>query len=130
MPQTYRGAQLGLPAEGSGALAPFNRRLGAFLLDLLISALVAAVIVRGVPGQWSLIPWALDYIIGMLLFGRTAGMAITGLRIIRVDANEAIGPVRAVLRTGLLVLLVPGLIVDADLRGLQDRLTSTAVITA
>lgn len=129
MPDAYRGAQLGLPADGPGALAPFNRRLGAWLLDLLIAAVVAAAIVRGAPGQWSLIPWALDYIVGMLVFGRSIGMAITGLRVIRVDANEAIGPVRAVVRTALLALLLPALIVDSDLRGLQDRLTSTAVIT-
>jgi hypothetical protein len=35
---------------------------------------------------------------------------------------------RAVVRTGLLVLLVPALIVDADGRGLHDRLTGTAVV--
>lgn len=129
-PAGFRGAQLGLPASGPGSLAPFARRLGAFLLDLVLAALLSAAIVRGAPGQRSLGPWALDYVVGMLVFGRTAGMALTGLRVIRVDADEAIGPVRAVVRTALLLLVLPGLIVDSDLRGLQDRLTSTAVITS
>jgi hypothetical protein len=123
-----RGAQLGRPATGPGSLAPTGRRILAFAIDLALSSLVAALFVRGAPGQWSLIPWALDYVLGMLLLGRTLGMYLTGLRVIRVDANVAIGPLRALARTILLALLLPALIVDNDLRGLQDRLTSTAVI--
>lgn len=126
----YRGQQLGLPAAGRGSLAPFNRRLGALVLDLILCAVVATLIRRGQPGQWSLLPLAVDYVVGMLLFGRTIGMAVARLRIIRVDADEAVGPVRAIIRTALLMLLIPCLIVDSDLRGLQDRLTSTAVIIA
>jgi len=80
------------------------------------------------PGQWSVIPWAIDYVVGLPLLGRTLGMYLTGLRVIRVDARAPIGPLRAFGRTVLLALLVPALMVDADLRGLHDRLTSTAVI--
>ena len=36
--------------------------------------------------------------------------------------------VAAVVRTVLLCLLVPALLVDADGRGLHDRLTQTAVV--
>jgi uncharacterized RDD family membrane protein YckC len=124
----YRGQQLGLPAAGPGSLAPFGRRLLAFVIDLAGSAVVAALVLRGAPGQWSLIPWALDYLLGLLLLGRTLGMLATGLRVVRVDARAAVGPGRALARTALLALLIPGLVVDSDLRGLQDRLTATAVI--
>ena len=55
-------------------------------------------------------------------------MYLTGLRVIRVDAPGPIGPLRALAVPSLLALLVPRLMVDADLRGLHDRLTSTAVI--
>jgi len=55
-------------------------------------------------------------------------MYLTGLRVIRVDERKPIGPIRALVRTALLALLVPGLMVDSDLRGLQDLLTATAVI--
>lgn len=132
-----RGARLGLPAAGPGSLAPFGRRLLAFLIDLVAAGLVAALFVHRsdlsgpashAPGQWSVIPWAVDYLIGLLLLGRTLGMYLTGLRVIRVDARLAIGPVRALVRTVVLALIVPALIVDSDLRGLHDRLTSTAVI--
>ena len=80
------------------------------------------------PGQWSVIPWAIDYVVGLPLLGRTLGMYLTGLRVIRVDARAPIGPLRAFGRTVLLALLVPALMVDADLRGLHDRLTRTAVV--
>ena len=67
------------------------------MLDLLAAALVAGLFVHRrdsglaahLPGQWSLVPWALDYLVGLLLFGRTLGMYLTGLRVIRVDADAA-----------------------------------------
>ncbi|HEU5269908.1 MAG TPA: hypothetical protein VFU36_08280 [Jatrophihabitans sp.] len=126
--QQPRGARLGLPADGPGSLAPFGRRLLAFFIDLAAAGLVAALFVHGAPGQWSVLPWAADYLIGLLLLGRTLGMYLTGLRVIRVDARLAVGPVRALVRTALLALLVPALLVDNDLRGLHDRVTATAVI--
>lgn len=135
--QRHRGQQLGLPPSGPGSLAPTGRRILAFLLDLVFASLLAAPFVHrhdltGVaahlPGQWSLLPLFADYVLGMLLLGRSLGMYLTGLRVIRVDAREAVGPVRAVSRTVLLMLLIPALVADADFRGLQDRLTSTAVI--
>jgi RDD family len=133
----YRGQLLGLPPAGPGSLAPTGRRTGAFLLDVLAAAIVASPFVHRrdlpglaahLPGQWSLIPLALDYLIGLLLYGRTLGMYLTGLRVIRVDARLAVGPVRALVRTALLLTLVPALVADQDFRGLHDRLTATAVI--
>jgi uncharacterized RDD family membrane protein YckC len=134
--QAYRGRSLGLPATGPGSLAPTGRRLLAFLIDLVAAVLVAGIFVHHgghsladrLPGQWSVLPWALDYLLGLVLLGRSFGMYLTGLRVIRVDAARPIGPGRALARTALLGLLIPGLMVDSDLRGLQDRLTATAVI--
>jgi uncharacterized RDD family membrane protein YckC len=128
---------LGLPAQGPGSLAPTGRRVLAFALDAVASALVAALFVHhggreGIathaPGLWSLLPFALDYVVGVLLAGRTLGMRITGLRLIRVDAPAAIGPLRILARTALLILLVPALVFDRDGRGFHDRITDTAVI--
>ncbi|MGX7680501.1 RDD family protein [Jatrophihabitans sp. DSM 45814] len=136
-PQRYRGERLGLNESGPGSIAPFGRRAAAFLIDLLASSLVAALFVRRddlpglaghLPGSWSLIPLALDYILGLVLLGRTFGMYVMKLRVVRVDANLPVGPRRAIVRTALLILLIPAVVVDADFRGLHDRLTSTAVI--
>jgi len=136
-PQGWRGQALGLPPTGSGSLAPFGRRLAAYLIDGIASGLVASLFVTRsdlgggashLPGSWSLVPFAFDYVLGMLLFGRTLGMGLLGLRIVRVDQQAAIGPVRAVARTALLMLFIPALLADRDLRGLHDRATMTAVI--
>jgi len=138
--QAYRGQRLGLPESGQASLASPGTRIGAWIVDSVLSALVAALFVEVIhdgrhrdfaqrlPGYWSLIPFALDYILGMLFVGRTLGMYLFGLRIIRVDRNEAVDPWRAVLRTVLLMLLVPAVVFDKDGRGLHDRYTDTAVV--
>ena len=136
-PQAYRGERIGLPASGSGSLAATGPRLGAFLVDAVASALIAGLFVHRsggsdlahrLPGTWSLIPFALDYVVGMLVAGRTLGMYLFGLRIIRVSRNVAVDPLRALGRTALLLLFVPALVFDRDNRGMHDRLTDTAVV--
>ena len=137
-PQAYRGAQIGLPQTGPGSLTTAGPRLGAFVVDALASSLVAALFVHGrgstfadkLPGSWSLIPLAVDYLLGSLLAGRTVGMYLFKLRLIRVDRSAAVDPWRIFVRTLLLFLLVPALIFDRDGRGLHDRVTDTAVVRA
>ena len=135
--QQYRGERLGLPAAGPGSLAPTGRRALAFVIDAIASGLVSSLFVRQhdlsgpashLPGSWSLLALFVDYVVGIVLVGRSLGMYVTGLRVIRVDRQVAVGPLRATGRTVLLILLIPALVVDTDFRGLHDRLTSTAVI--
>ncbi len=140
--QAYRGERLGLPEHGPGALSTTGQRLGAFVVDALAAALVAglfvAILRRGsgagaadrLPGSWSLVPLALDYVVGVLVAGRTLGMYLFGLRLIRVDRTAPVNPGRAALRTILLFLLIPAVIWDRDGRGMHDRLTDTAIVHA
>jgi hypothetical protein len=127
-PQAYRGEKIGLPASGRGALATTAPRLLAFVVDAAASGLVAALFVPHhagdgfadrLPGSWSLIPFVLDYVVGVLVAGRTIGMYLTGLRVVRVSADVAVDPLRIVGRTVLLLLLVPALIFDRDGRGMH-----------
>lgn len=140
-PQRYRGERLGLPESGPGSLTTTGPRVGALLVDCIASALVAALFVshRGgdfahrLPGSWSLIPLAIDYVVGLVLGGQTLGMHLFGIRVVRVDAESSRGrilPLTAAARTLLLMLLVPAVIVDKDGRGLHDRVTGTAVVRA
>jgi uncharacterized RDD family membrane protein YckC len=137
IPQAYRGGQLGLPESGPGSLSSTGQRLGAFVVDAVASALIAGLFVQAspaagvagrLPGSWSLIPLAVNYVFGLLLAGRTLGMNLFGLRVIRVDRDAAVGPGRAVVRTVLLFLLLPAVIWDRDGRGLHDRASDTAVV--
>jgi uncharacterized RDD family membrane protein YckC len=138
-PQSFRGERLGLPEQGTGSLATTGQRLGAFIVDALASGLVAALFIQAtgghgaaghLPGSWSLIPFALDYVVGVLVAGRTLGMYLFGLRLVRVDRPVPLDIFRVLVRTVLLMLLVPAVIWDRDGRGLHDRLTESAVVRA
>ena len=136
--QKYRGERLGLPETGRGSLAPLGKRAGALLIDMAIAFVIAGLFTQTInhdrelaerlPGMWTLVPLAVNYIGGMLVAGRTLGMNLLGIRIIRVSRNEAVGPYRAFERTVLLFCLLPAVIYDRDGRGLHDRLTDTAVV--
>jgi uncharacterized RDD family membrane protein YckC len=139
-PRTYPGERLGLPLSGSGSVADIGPRIVAFLVDCLASGLAAAAVVAifsshersdftsRLPGNWSLVAFAVDYVGGLLVAGRTVGMYLTGIRVIRVDRKEAVRPLGAIVRTVLLMLLIPALIWDRDRRGLHDRIAQTVVI--
>ncbi len=127
--QRVRGASLGLPANGPGSLASFQSRVTAFLIDALGSALVAGLFTAPrLPGNWALAAFVAVTLVSLVAFGQTPGMRLLGLRLAHPRAGERLAVWRAVVRTALLCLLVPALIVDADGRGLHDRLTDTAVV--
>ncbi|HEV7212408.1 MAG TPA: RDD family protein [Blastococcus sp.] len=127
--ERVRGASLGLPAEGPGSLAPFGTRAAAFVVDALASALVAALVTAPrLPGNWSLLVFGVMTVLTLLAFGQTPGMRLLGLRLAHPRQGQRLAVWRAVVRTALLLLLVPALLVDADGRGLHDRLTDTAVV--
>jgi len=67
-------------------------------------------------------------VVSLILFGQTPGMRLLGLRLAHPRPGARLAPWRAVVRTALLGLLVPALLVDSDGRGLHDRLTGTAVV--
>ena len=140
---TERGAGIGLPTDGPGSPATLGPRLGALIVDVVASSLVAALalsftprtndlpgVAGHLPGSWSLIPLALDYLVGVLLTGQTLGMWFTKLRLVAVDRQPSpsrVRPLQIVLRTVLLFVLVPAVIVDRDGRGLHDRIAGTVV---
>jgi uncharacterized RDD family membrane protein YckC len=124
-----RGAALGLPADGPGSLASFGARVVAFLVDALGSALVAGLFTApDLPGNWALVTFAAITVGSLMAFGQTPGMRLLGLRLAHSRPGARLAPWRAVVRTALLCLLVPALLVDSDGRGLHDRLTDTAVV--
>lgn len=126
-----RGASLGLPAEGSGSLASFSDRAAGYAIDAVVSALIAwAFTAPHGPGNWSLVVFGVLTVVALVVSGQTPGHRLLGLRLAHPTPESRLAPWRALVRTALLVLLVPALIVDADGRGLHDRLTGTAVVNA
>jgi uncharacterized RDD family membrane protein YckC len=124
-----RGAGLGLPADGPGSLAGFGRRAVAYLVDAFVAALIAGLVTAPeAPRLWSLLSFGLITAVFLVLTGQTPGMRLLGLRLAHPRPGQRLAPWRAVVRTGLLMLLLPALVVDSDGRGLHDRLTDTAVV--
>jgi len=127
--ERVRGASLGLPPAGPGSLAAFGTRVIAFVVDATASALAAGLFTAPrLPGNWSLLVFGVMTVLTLIAFGQTPGMRLLGLRLAHPRQGERLAVWRAVVRTALLLLLVPALLVDADGRGLHDRLTDTAVV--
>lgn len=130
----YPGRRFGFPQEGPGSIASIGRRVGQLSLDIVLSWLAADAIapryVEGVrsPRPWvSVLVYVVECVVLLVLGGQTAGMRIVGLRVVRLDGRPA-GPVAALVRTVLTLLLVPVLLLDRDLRGLHDRAVGVAVV--
>ena len=130
----YPGGTLGLPQNGPGSLASMGRRLVALLIDWLISyglallALGVGVISKATLSTAILVIWFLLGMVAVRLFGFTPGQLALSLQVVAVDRRVPIGLGRLAARGLLIALVVPALFVDSDGRGLQDRVTGTAVV--
>ncbi|GAC1322800.1 MAG: RDD family protein [Mycobacteriales bacterium] len=133
----WRGERLGLPAAGPGSVVALPRRLAAFGLDLLagaaIGGLVNAFVHNPSPGSRGLaanLAFVLEVAVLTGLTGQSLGMRALGVRVLRLTGTPIPGLGWALVRTLLLVLLVPAVIWDRDSRGLHDRASGTVVVRA
>lgn len=107
-----------------------GRRALAFMVDSLGSALVAgAFTAPDLPRNWSLLVFCSVYVFFGAFFGQTPGMRLLGISVVRLDTGGPLGVWRALVRTALLVALVPALITNRDRRGLHDLATGAVVVT-
>jgi uncharacterized RDD family membrane protein YckC len=63
------------------------------------------------------------------LTGFTVGKRLTGIRVIRLDGRP-VGLWWSLVRTVLLLAVIPPLVYDRDQRGLHDKAANTAVVRA
>lgn len=121
----YRGERLGLPQEGPGSVAPLGRRVGALFIDWSLCMVIAyGLLARGdqqTAGNWALAVFLVMSLLTVGTIGSTPGKRILGLRVVAEDGGR-LGAVRVIVRTVLLVLVIPALVWDRDTRGLHDRL--------
>ncbi len=124
----YPGRSFGLPAAGVGSVASTSRRIAAFAIDIVLSALAAwAFTAPDPPQNTSLILWSVLTVVTVGLFGITPGQAALGIRVVPVGGGSFVGA-WAIPRTVLVFLIVPPLLLNADGRGLHDRLCRTIVL--
>lgn len=128
----YPGETLGLPKTGPGSLASMGRRLAALMIDWLIGYGLAALgLAIGILSEQMLstavlVIWYLLGVMALRLFGFTPGQLALGLRVVALDDRLGLG--RVALRGLLVALVIPALFTDWDGRGIQDRVTNTAVV--
>jgi len=138
-PDGWLGKSLGLPREGSNAIAPFSARLAAFVIDVLASALVGGLITSQIahPSGMTrqLVAYAVllvEHVLFVALTGQTFGMRILGLKVLRLkDTGQVPGFLPALLRTVPLLLTI-GLtgFFTRDGRGYHDLAAGTVVVRA
>ena len=102
-----------------------GRRLLALLIDWLASTGVALAIFHS--ASWTLAVFFVEVYLLTALTGFTLGKRMLGIRVARLDGRP-VGFGWALVRTILLITVIPPLVTDRDLRGLHDRAANTIVI--
>ena len=127
----YPGQQFGLPEEGPSSVAGFGRRLLALIVDWLACEVIALAIFQthSQVQLWTLAFFAAEIWLLTGLTGFSLGKRLLSIRVARLD-GKPVGLVAALFRTLLLLLIVPPLVLDKDLRGLHDKAARTIVIRA
>jgi uncharacterized RDD family membrane protein YckC len=135
---TYPGERLGLPPSGAGSIARFGRRFAALAIDLLSAAVIAYAFFPVFDPQLDVryaspVASNLIFIALQVLFiptiGGSPGHRILGMRLMRLDGAWT-GVWRPLVRTLLLVLVIPAVIWNADRRGLHDQVAGTVLVRA
>jgi uncharacterized RDD family membrane protein YckC len=136
---SYRGERLGLPRSGRGSLAGLGRRVLALLIDYAAATLIATAFFGydqfALPDEAGftlfapMIVFAVLQIVFIPTIGGSPGHRLLGMRVQRSTGGWP-GFWRPVVRTLLLVVVIPAVIWDADGRGLHDKAAGTVLVRA
>src|SRR5438445_379759 len=123
--ETYPGQGFGLPEHGPGRVASMARRVVALFIDWLLSMLIAYWLTHS--QFWTIVVFAIEVYVLTATTGFTVGKRLVGIRTIRTNGG-LVGFRWALVRTAILLTVIPALLTDRDLRGLPDRASDTIVI--
>jgi uncharacterized RDD family membrane protein YckC len=120
----YRGERLGLPEHGPGSVASVGRRVAALFVDWILCVVIAYGLIADrdvhLANNWALAVFGAVSLIGLALVGSTPGKMLLRLRVVGVDGTR-LSPLGALIRTVLLLLVIPAVVWDRDTRGLHDK---------
>ncbi|MFC9558582.1 RDD family protein [Agromyces sp. NPDC056965] len=129
-PSRWPGERLGLPSEGRGSVARAGRRLAALLVDWASAMLISLLFTpyESVAYTWvTPLVFAALQIVFIPTIGGSLGHRLLGMRVIPLEGGW-VGPWRPVVRTALLLIVVPALVWDSDQRGFHDKVAGTVLI--
>lgn len=122
------GSALGLPPQGPGSVAPFSRRVLSLLVDWGLCA-GASYLMLDYDALATLSLFVALNLVMLTLFGATCGQLLLSLRTRPVArCTPMLG--RALLRTALLLLVLPAVVWNRDRQPLHDVAAGTAVVRA
>lgn len=137
---SYPGERLGLPEKGPGSIARPGRRIGALLIDYLAATIIATAFLGydqfALPSEAGLtlftpmIVFAVLQILFIPTAGGSPGHRILGMRVVPYSGPGWVGLWRPIVRTLLLVIVIPAVVWDADQRGLHDKAAGLVLIRA
>src|ERR1700761_454956 len=122
---SYPGEKYGLPEDGPASVPGLGRRLAALFIDWVCCALIATGLLHS--QYWTLAIFGAETYILLVLTGTTIGKRVLGMRVPPRDGKR-IGLGWGLVRTILLLAVVPPLVIDRDRRGLHDKAANTIVV--
>lgn len=123
---TYPGERLGMPESGAGSIARPGRRIGALLIDWTC-AVVISVAFFSYDSLATLTVFAVVQMLFLPTLGGSPGHRLLGLRLEPLGGGW-VGLWRPIVRTLLLILVIPAVVWDPDQRGLHDKAVGTVLI--
>jgi uncharacterized RDD family membrane protein YckC len=124
----YPGERLGLPASGPGSIGRIGRRVGAIAIDWACAVLISMAFFHY--DQWATLTiFAIVQLLFIPTLGGSPGHRLVGLRVVPLSGGW-VGLWRPIVRTALLVIVIPAAIWDPDHRGLHDKAAGTALVRA
>jgi uncharacterized RDD family membrane protein YckC len=130
-PSRYPGERLGLPEHGPRSVGRVGRRLAALAIDWASALLIVSVFFPGSVGVgngWAnSVAFAVLQVIFVATTGGSVGHRLVGLRVVPLTGGY-VGLWRPIVRSVLLLIILPALIWDSDQRGFHDKLAGTVLI--
>ena len=125
---SYPGERLGLPESGPSSVGRLGRRSAAIAIDWACAMIVSLAFFH-YDGFATLTIFAIVQILFIPTIGGSPGHRIVGMRLVTMNGGW-VGLWRPIVRTVLLILVIPAVIFDADQRGLHDKAVGTVLIRA
>lgn len=135
MAEPYRGERLGLPKDGPGSIPGLGLRVLALFLDWGIAYFLAQVVSTPADTPFDpafavthLAAFYLQVALFTWLVGGSMGQRFLRVRVIALPSGGRLGLGRTLLRTALILMVVPAAVYDGDGRGLHDRVARSVVV--
>lgn len=129
-PSRYPGERLGLPVSGPGSVARVGRRIAALFIDYFLAVMVALMFApyqSGLHSMLTLLIFGVAQVVFIATLGGSLGHCALGLRLVALDGSW-VGWRRPIIRTLLLIVVIPALVWDSDQRGFHDKVAGTVLV--